>query len=152
MATATDLVFEEQFGHLREVAANRGWDLKQTGGQIFVLGLPARDGSHLWLKVECDGFPGTPPAWHWHNPETETLDSPADMPKGSGGYFHGSGRICAPWNRLAYKAVDPQGPHGDWELANWMTNSKTGRCTTLAAMALRVAVELASTRFQGRAA
>jgi hypothetical protein len=151
LATVTDLVFAEQFGHLREVAGNRGWDLKQTDGPGFVLGLPASDGSRFWLKAECDGFQGTPPAWHWHNPESGALDCPADVPKGSGGYFQSSGRICAPWNRLAYKSVDPQGPHGDWELSNWMTNPNNGRCTTLAAMALRIAVELSSTRFQGRA-
>jgi hypothetical protein len=152
MPTATDLVFAEQFEHLRQVAGNRGWDLKETSGPGLVLGLPARDGSHLWLKVECDGFQGKPPAWHWHNPETGALDSPADTPKGSGGYFHPSGRICAPWNRLAYKSIVRNGPHEDWELSNWMTNSYTGCCTTLAAMAIRIAVELGSSRFTGRMA
>jgi hypothetical protein len=151
MATATDLVLAEQFEHLRQVAAAEGWDLKQADGPGFVLGLPARDGSRFWLKTECDGFQGIPPAWHWQNPETGALDVPADTPAGSG-YFHSSGRICAPWNRLAYKSVDPQGPHGDWELSNWMANPKTGQCTTLAAMALRIAVELSSSRYTGRMA
>ncbi len=149
MATATDLVFAEQFGQLQEVARNRGWGLRQTDGPGFVLGLPARDGSLFWLKVACDGFQGMPPAWHWHNPETGGVDGPTDTPKGSG-YFHSSGRICAPWNRLAYKAVDPQGPHADWHLSNWMTNPKTGGCTTLTAMALRISVELGGSRFTGR--
>lgn len=62
LTTVTELVFAEQFGHLREVAEHRGWNLKQTGGSGFVLVLPARDGSQFGLKVECDGYPGTPPA------------------------------------------------------------------------------------------
>jgi hypothetical protein len=114
--------------------------------------VPAHDGSRLFLKAECDGLQQKPPAWHWYNPETSALDAPADTPKGSGGYFHSSGHICAPWNRLAYKSVDPAGPHGDWELSNWMANPKTGACTTLSAMALRIAIELGSSRYTGRMA
>ena len=51
---------------------------------------------------------------------------------------------------LAYRQADPKGPHGDWELSTWMTNPKTGGCITLAAMALRLATELQSPRYQGR--
>ena len=149
MATLTDLLFAEQFGHLREVAESRGWSLKQIEGPGFELVLPARDGSRFGLKVHCDGYPGTPPAWRWCNPDTGVCDQLADTP-GGGGYFHSSGRICAPWNRLAYKQVDAQGPHGDWQLSTWMTNPKTGGCTTLAAMALRIAVELKNDRYKGR--
>lgn len=149
MATVTDLVFAEQFGHLREVAEHRDWPLRQIDGPGFELALPARDGSRFGLKVLCDGYPGTPPAWRWWNPETGACDQAADTPRGSG-YFHSSKRICAPWNRLAYKQVDDQGPHGDWQLSTWMTNPKTGSCTTLAAMALRIAVELQGSRYQGR--
>ena len=150
MATATDLAFAEQFGHLRQIAEHKGWDLKEIDGPGFVLGLSACDGSRLWLKAECDGFQGKPPAWHWYNPDSGTHDAPADTPKGSGGYFHSSGRLCAPWNRLAYKSIDPRGPHEDWELSSWIANPKTGQCATLAAMALRIAVELNSSRFTGR--
>ena len=150
MATAAELVFAEQFGHLRQVAESRGWDLTQTDGPGFILGLPARDGSRFALQVTCENFPGTPPIWRWCNPETHIPDQLLDMPRGSGGYFHNSGRICAPWNRIAYSQVDPQGPHSDWQLENWMTNPKTGCCTTLPAMALRLAVELMSARYQGR--
>jgi len=145
----TDLVFAEQFGHLREVAERRNWSLKEIDGPGFELVLPARDGSRFGLNVMCDGYPATPPAWRWCNLDTGVCDQPADTPHGSG-YFHNSGRICAPSNRLAYKQVDDQGPHSDWQISTWMTNPKTGSCTTLAAMALRMAVELRSERYQGR--
>jgi len=130
---------------LREIVAPRSWELTPA----FILGLPARDGSRFWLFVECDRFPAIPPAWHWFNPNTKALDQPPDTPKG-GQFFHGSGRICAPWNRLAYQSVDPKGPHGDWNLANWMTNPHTGHCTTLSAMALRITSELSASTYEGR--
>lgn len=149
MATATELVFAEQFEQLCGIAENRGWSLKQTGEPGFVLTLPARDGSRFALKVTCEDYSRTPAAWRWCNLNSGVCDQPADTPRGSG-YFHSSGRICAPWNRLAYQQVDAKGPHGDWELSNWMTNPKTGNCTTLAAMALRLAVELQTPRYEGR--
>ncbi|MDP3328961.1 hypothetical protein [Parvibaculum sp.] len=150
MATVTDLVFAEQFDHLREVAEQRGWPLKQFEGPGFELVLPARDGSQFGLHVMCDGYPGTPPAWRWCNPESGVFDQPADTPRGSGGYFNANGRICAPWNRLSYRQIDSKGAHADWHLSTWLTNPKTGSCTTVAAMALRMAVELQSERYQGR--
>jgi hypothetical protein len=145
MATASDLVFEEQFGHLQENAGSREWPLVRG----FILGMEARDGSHYWLLVNCSDYPALPPEWHWYNPSTRALDQPADTPKGSG-FLHSSGRICAPWNRLAYKKIDPNGPHDDWDLVNWVTNPNTGKCTTLSAMALRIHVEINSEHYQGR--
>ena len=145
MATVGELVFEEQFAHLRENALSHGWPLERA----FILGMKARDGSLYWVLVDCTEYPALPAAWHWYNPTTRLLDQPADTPKG-GTYFHSSGRICAPWNRLAYKNIDPSGPHEDWDLVNWITNPKTGSCTTLSAMALRIHVELNAAHYVGR--
>ena len=151
MATVTTLVFEEEFGHLQGIAENRGWELTRIGGPGFILVLPARDASHFALKVICENYPSLPPIWHWYNLKTYALNKPPDTPKGEGGYFYSSGCICAPWNKLAYKQEDPNAPHGDWQLETWLTNPNTGECTTLSAMAVRMAVELASERYQGRA-
>lgn len=145
MPTAAELVLAEHIGDLREIAAAKGWDFVPP----LAVGMAARDGSRYWLLGDCEGFPARPPAWHWYNPQTKALDQPADTPKGSG-FLHDSGRICAPWNRLAYTQVDPKGPHSDWDLASWMANPKTGRCTTLAAMALRIFVELNGGNYHGR--
>ena len=150
MATVTDLIFTEEFGHLREVAENRGWDLMRIEGPGFVLILPARDGSRFALRVNCEAYKTLPPTWRWCNLETHAPAQPPDTPKGSGGYFYGVGYICAPWNRAAYQQEDPGGPHSDWELTNWMTNPNTGQCVSLTAMALRMAVELVSERYKGR--
>lgn len=145
MATASELAFAEQLGHLREIATSREWPLEPA----FICGVKARDDHQYWLLVDCTAYPALPPAWHWYNPTTRSLDQPADTPKGSG-FLHPSGVICAPWNRLAYKKINPNGPHDDWDSANWMMNPKTGGCTTLSAMALRINVELNSERYQGR--
>lgn len=150
MKTKTELIFDEHFVELREIAQNRGWILVQKDKLEFVLILPARDGSRFGLYVNCKNFPENPPIWRWCNPETHIVNQPSDTPRGSNGYFHESGRICAPWNRSAYKQEDPQGPHADWQLQNWSTNSNTGECLTLSAMALRLFVELSSERYLGR--
>lgn len=150
METVTELAFEEEFNKLREVAENRKWTLSRTDKLKFVLVLPACDGSCFGLYASCENFPVNPPTWLWCNPETHITNQPSDTPKGSGGYFHGSGRICAPWNRAAYRQEDPQGPHSDWQLQNWRTNPDAGGCTTLLAMALRLFVELSSKRYEGR--
>ena len=150
LLSVNDLVFQEEFAHLLVIADKRGWQLKKTEHSGFALVLPAADNSKFALSVKCDGYPTIPPAWNWCSTTFNVLNQPSDTPCGSGGFFHGSGRICAPWNRVAYKSVDAQGPHDDWLLANWIENPRTEACTTLAAMALRIFVELSSERYQGR--
>ncbi|MBI5103312.1 MAG: hypothetical protein HZB33_15980 [Nitrospirae bacterium] len=149
MQGATELTVIEQYRDLEEIALARCWFLNMLTDIQFVIGMAAPDRTCFHLFVDCEGFPGVPPAFHWYNLRTKTLDEPKDTPKG-GGYFHDSGRICAPWNRLAYKKIDPAGPHSDWELANWMTNSYTGSTTTLSAMAIRIYRELYGPNFKGR--
>lgn len=150
LATVEQLIFDEQFGHLEELSVARAWCLIESPGPVFTLMLTARDKSHYWLKVECDDFPELPPAWHWFSPESGSVDIPDVTPTGKGGYFHSSGRICAPWNRLAYKQIASNAPHGDWELSGWQTNPRTMGCTTFSAMALRLQIELQSERYVGR--
>lgn len=101
------------------------------------------------MRVLVDRYPTIPPAWHWWNPETGVIDDLRDTPVG-GAFFHSSGVICAPWNRLSYQGVDPRGPHGDWSIeGDWMANSNTLGTRTLAAMALRIAHE-AQVSYTGR--
>lgn len=152
MPTAGDLLYASELAALATIVSARGWTLRAVSDRSFLLGLKARD--ELWwhLLVDCEGYKAVPAAWHWSSSEGTDLDTAKVTPKGQGGYFHGSGRICAPWNRLSYKEIDPVGPHGNWALANWLNNPKNGHCRTLAAMALRVHVELNSDRYKGRQA
>jgi hypothetical protein len=136
--TVAELVVAEELTPLAQVVAQRGWRLAMMNATTFVLVLPAKDGSTVQLLVECDNYPVLPPAWHFQNPDTGEIDHPPDIPRG-GSFFHSSGGICAPWNRLAYT---PNGPHSNWDISDWKANPKTCETKTLCAMALRIAVEL----------
>ena len=97
------------------------------------------------IEVECDGFPVQPAAFHWRNPETGRLDELADSPEPYD-FFFPTGRICAPWNRLA---STEGGPHREWVQADWMQQAETKGTVTLAAMVLRLHHELRSERYKG---
>ncbi len=148
MATATELVLGEELEDLRRNAERRGWTLEVLDTKTFILALPAKDGTWVQLLAECDDYPTSPPAWHFRNPQTGELEHPAGTPRG-GGFFHSSGVICAPWNRLAYRSQWERGPHNDWTIGDWRANPSTGGAKTLSAMALRIYVELQSS-YQGR--
>jgi hypothetical protein len=149
--TVASLAVELELGPLEENANARGWKLEVVSPTVFHLGLMAKDNEKYWLKIDCDAYPTMPPSWHWLDPETKELDAGRSVPRGSG-YFHGSNVICAPWNRLAYKDQNPNGPHADWTIGDWRSNTKTGECTTLCSMALIVATKLQSVEYQGRGA
>ena len=141
MPRADELAVDAELDTVRELARYKGWELERVTSTTFRLTMVAKDGSHIQLQVDCDGYPAQPPAWHFRNPATGALDERPDIPVG-GTYFHGSGFSCAPWNRLAYAQVNPRGPHGDWDLGNWKANPYTFGDKTLAAMALRIHHEL----------
>jgi hypothetical protein len=153
MATASELIVREQLVQLLEVVRDQeGWELAGVRSTTFRLGLPAKDKSMFWLVCDADSFPTFPPIWRWCDARGEGSDAPQNTPKpGQGSFLHSAGVICAPWNRLAYKAIDPRGPHGEWSLGDWTSNANTGECKTLAAMAIRIAVEL-QTHYSGRVA
>ena len=146
MATVEDLIVDEQIGHLTEIAELHGWPLEHAGTRRFRVTLSARDGDQYQLEVGYDSFPMLPPAFHWRNPVTGELDQTTDAPSPFG-FFHGSNRICAPWNRFASASG---GPHTEWVPANWQEQEQTQGTRTLAAMVLRVHHELRSEQYSGR--
>jgi hypothetical protein len=149
VATATELILEEEMAELKANADVMGWSIAPLEAGTFILGVPANDGSVLYWRCEPVGYAATPPAWHWSDPAGQKTDTPQVTGLG-GQFFHQSGVVCAPWNRLAYKSIDSRGPHDDWSIGDWLSNEKTRQCVTLAAMASRLAVE-AITKFEKRA-
>jgi hypothetical protein len=103
----------------------------------------------LRFRLHRGDLPGKPPAWHWCDSEGGGRDERQNAPEGAS-FLHGNGVICAPWNRLSYKSVDPRGPHADWVMGDWRNNSHTKGCKTLCAMLLRVYVELNGPNFHKR--
>lgn len=150
MVTAAELSVDAEYPALEENARSMGWKLERLTPTSFTVTMPGRDGSHFSLLCLCDRYSAEPPAWHWYNTETKNIDDPRDIPKPVG-FFHGHNVICAPWNRLAYKAIDSRGPHDDWTIGDWRSNPNTGACRTLSAMAIRIALEL-QRNLQGRVA
>ena len=146
MVTVEDLAVEPQILAVEQNAQLHGWQFERLAPRRFLVTLSAGNGDLYLIEVECEGFPLQPAAFHWRNRQTGCLDDLADAPKPYG-YFHGTGRICAPWNRLASA---PGGPHTDWEQANWKEQPETKATVTLAAMVLRVYRELRSKHYDGR--
>lgn len=146
MATVAELTVAEELEPLQEIASSRGWGFTVLDTLHFLLSLPAKDQSMFHLLVDCSQYKVQPPAWYWCDSNDARTDRASNQPRGSG-YLHPSGVICAPWNRLAYKSVDTRGPHDNWTIGDWLKNSATGGCTTLAHMALRIFVELNGPRF-----
>ena len=150
MATVEDLAVEREIEAVRENAELHGWPFERVGPRCFRVTLTAHNGDIYQVEVECDGFPVRPAAFHWRNPETGQLDALADAPepyRTGDNFFFPTGRICAPWNRLA---STEGGPHREWVQANWMQQTETKGTVTLAAMVTRLHHELRSQRYGGR--
>ena len=141
-----DLIVDSQIEHVVEIAQCHGWPFERVGPRCFRISLTAQNGDVYQLEVRCDGFPALPAAFHWRNRNTGELDQSADAPRPYG-FFHGTNRICAPWNQLASL---PDGPHPEWGPASWREQAQTGGTNTLAAMVLRIHHELRSENYQGR--
>src|ERR1035437_5451784 len=108
MPTVAELTVAEELTALREIAAHRGWPIKELDPLRFHLSLTASDQSQFYLLVDCDRYPVQPPAWPWCDADGTHTDRAADRPHGSG-FLHTNGVICAPWNRLAYQSIDSRG-------------------------------------------
>ena len=140
------MVVESELSALKDNASLHGWQFERVESSRFRVSLTASNGDAYQLEVECKEFPVEPAAFHWRNQETGALDQLPDTPQPYD-FFHRSGRICAPWNRLA---SEPDGPHPKWVRANWQQEPQTKGTTTLAGMVLRVHHELRSERYKGR--
>lgn len=71
------------------------------------------------VRVRCDSYRALPPLWDFVRPGTDDTGRTFCPAAGPRSIFHGSGIICAPWNRGAYAELG--GPHGDWNgAAAWL--------------------------------
>ena len=146
MPTVGDAIVAKQIEDVKANSHLYRWEFARVGEYRFRVTLAANNGDAYQLEVDYQGFPGQPPAFHWRDPGTGKLDQLAASPTPYN-YFHGSGKICAPWNRLASSG---DGPHKEWVLANWQSNPYTKKTTTLSAMILRIQTELMREDYQGR--
>lgn len=146
VATVEDLAVEREIEAVRQNAELHDWPFARVGPRLFRVTLTARNGDTYQIEVECENFPVRPAAFHWRNQESGQLDDPADSPAPYG-FFHDTGRVCAPWNRLA---STEGGPHLEWVQSNWMQQPETKGTVKLAAMVTRLHHELRSQQYGGR--
>lgn len=150
VSTVEDLAIEQEIAAIEGNAQFHGWLFERIGPRTFRVCLSAHNGDEYQIEVDCSEFPTRPAEFHWRNRETGELDRVSDSPQpfgGGGNYFFPTGRICAPWNRLA--STDG-GPHPEWSQSGWKQQPETRGTVTLAAMVLRVHHELKNENYLGR--
>ena len=146
MATVEDFVIGQQIAEVEEIARLHRWPFEQVGPRCFRVCFDARNGDLYQIEIVCDKFPARPAEFHWRNPKTGHLNELSDSPLPYQ-FFHDTGKICAPWNRLASAQG---GPHPEWAEADWKQQPETKGTVTLAAMVIRIHHELRSKLYRGK--
>ncbi len=116
---------EDELALVTDVATTYKWSVTPDFDKLVVLvTMSAHNGDLFVLEVRCDNYKETPPFFEFIDLDSGQRGTPRAYPKGPDSFFHSSGPcICAPFNRKAYKSVVGTGPHGDWNLGDWMTSS-----------------------------
>lgn len=113
------LVEDEELEPARDWARRAGVELTWDADSLELRAIFTQraTGERYYLRGRLDGYKAVPPAWefcdqNWGSPGAKrNYPARASLP-GIGSVFHRKPVICAPFNRLAYKAHG--GPHGDW--------------------------------------
>jgi hypothetical protein len=108
-------------------AERNGWDLAFDLDQLALRASAKHphDDTPLFLTADFSSYRALPPAWRFVNEhgveEKLAYPAPGPLPEGRASIFHTQPVICAPFNRLAFKNPEKDGPHaGDWgDAARW---------------------------------
>ncbi len=119
---------ENELPGIKSYAERHGWNLIWNADELKMIftGCHPKEKSPLHIIANVDGYRALPPIWTFLDP-SGTCNSSSFFPiagpvAGKGSIFHSSNRICAPFNRLAYK--EHSGPHSNWGgPANWLNAS-----------------------------
>ena len=126
---------------VEDLADLYGWEVDlDYDGLIVVVRMQAHTGDRFIVEARCDNYKEMPPFIEFTDPVSGEKGTARAYPKAKGdSFFHTSGPcICAPFNRKAYKGVVATGPHGEWNLSDWMNSTANGvrwsNCSTLGDM------------------
>lgn len=140
-AAVTVAVIEEELPAVEAYANRHGWSMGWDAESLVLSfeGQHKASAATLKLSAAVDGYRALPPSWSFEQEVGRTwkpcFPQAQNLAPGKGSIFHGSGVICAPFNRQAYK--EHGGPHQDWGgTANWLHVNKDGhvRATNIADM------------------
>lgn len=115
---------------LEDLASTYRWKVAVDYDTLTVkVEMRAFNGDLYIVEVRCDNYKEIPPLFEFIDPDTGVSGTRHAYPKGTDSFFHGSGPcICAPFNRKAYKAFAPDGPHEEWNPVDW-TKSRANNVT-----------------------
>jgi hypothetical protein len=117
-------IMEEELAAMAPLAATYGWEVHSDLPNLTVTVRlrSAIDGEVYVLEARCDDYKALPPVFEFIHPDNSERGTRRCYPK-DGSFFHTNPCICIQWNRKAYQSLG--GPHGDWSLANWMSDRPT---------------------------
>lgn len=128
---------EDEFPGVRAYAQRHGWKIDWAPLQLRLsfTGQHPNDRTTIRIVADLEGYRFVPPAWTFENPAGPSaaerfFPRAGQLQTGRPTIFHGSGRICAPFNRLAYKSLG--GPHANWSGPEcWLEVHRAGEVRAL---------------------
>ncbi|HUE85101.1 MAG TPA: hypothetical protein VMO26_03410 [Vicinamibacterales bacterium] len=131
-----------------------GWtcDLEHLRAELTLRGPGANEATleEYLAMADLTKYRAMPPWWRMVDPRTKKEIGPAGLPNPTrtafpSSIFHGSGVLCAPWNRGAYKQMG--GPHDNWgDASAWEQVRGTTIALTLGEMVDRIYRETQESR------
>lgn len=119
----------EELALVRDLARSQKWGMIPEYEHLTVLvTMFAHNHDPYIVEVRCDNYKEVPPFFEFIDPDSGEKGTVHAYPKSKGdSFFHTSGPcICAPFSRKAYKSVVGTGPHGDWQLGDWLARNDGG--------------------------
>ncbi len=128
---------EDELTGVQAYVQRHGWTVNWDPLQLclFFTGQHPSDRSMMRIAANLDGYRSVPPAWTFEDPARQReagrfFPRPGRIPSGRSSIFHSSGRICVPFNRLAYKNLG--GPHSNWGGPEcWLEINRAGEVRAL---------------------
>lgn len=125
---------EGQLQALKNTAEHFGWSFRWVPEKLYLEFERESGGTRRRLRAIVRDCPVKPPAWEFLDASGVRLSGSeqipgAPLPNGKASIFHGSGVICAHFNRLAY---EPGGPHAKkWVIEEWKRVPRAGQVVAL---------------------
>jgi hypothetical protein len=117
----TRAILEQELPAVRELGRTHRWGVIPDFDRLTVtVTMYSHTGDLFIIEARCDNYKEVPPFFELIDPVTGARGAKAAYPKGHDSFFHEAPCLCAPFNRKAYKTIDPLGPHEDWTIGDWM--------------------------------